>query len=1104
MSATLPPRWEAESSRMKLLFHCAGGSNGNAFPVSSSSSSCADLSSPESPRSQSCLAIGQIESPDDCEIVELTLTTAMRENNQMTGDMISEWVTQDESMTGKIQFNEFSESLENSVSIYLEANQYCTESWNSFDSSNRTDIHDFASTTSSSIPGTDATESPAAGDEDDEEALFLSISSDVVLGTGMDLMNQLALGSTEGWLSIDEAVPDLRSEEPTELCISEGQRERIQAPSNTTYLKFSNFASFEFSQPVRASTSLGRTTSPNATESTVFEQEKVSKFDLKNGKAKVESTHSPTQAISPNKRTTPIGMRARSRKDRMMTSDQTKTHLSQPTGGKNSKVKNSRTTPMDAFARPKRRSDTVSGKLAVVTGQEFCLDSAAQTELTEKHGANEELKHPEGATVGESRENPQKVSSKLGPGSRNYGRSLKAERESSLFPSAPKGPPGHGSAGPKQNRPDVCTSVKEENASTPARKPSASLGVPKPSPSSLAVIDLTAAKPSANQHTAALRSDSQLPHTLLSKLPVKGLASGSELTSVTVKGSGGAPTGLKINERWSKSSLPGSSPSGNTSSTSTSVRSDTAKPPAMRNRTQSLQARTMTSGLKSPSVNNHNVIKQSSVHPAKVSSSTTPKSLPLQRSGSARLSRLNNTVDKNKSRDIKGRSTTSNALVPPAAGGNHQSPVLDQVVTDVATPATNSDNRARCLRQKAKTSLRSSPERGLCLQNISNLGTPSLTDQNIMAKPTWSKAEAEKKNQAVSQLKRLLVQGNKRVEALATVIQHLFTEHEEALKQKKELSLQLINLREELVASSRCCERLHKEKEEVQVSLEETLRRLQEQHKEELVQLENRLRDFYQAEWDKVHETYQEEADKCRAIMEKQVDILRSQHIDEIQSQMEAHSQRTEGLQQQHKTSLQELNVIHQKELENLHKSHMETEASLSEQLAELSAERKSLLERLREEEEQKRMLADRNLKDSHTMYLEQELESLKVVLDMKNNQLHQKEKRLQEMDRLVETNVKLEECLKKVQQENEDYKARMDKHAALSKQLSSEQAKLQQTLQMESKVNKRLSMENEELLWKLHNGDLLASPRRLSPTSPFASPRNSASFPTTAPVSPR
>lgn len=35
-------------------------------------------------------------------------------------------------------------------------------------------------------------------------------------------------------------------------------------------------------------------------------------------------------------------------------------------------------------------------------------------------------------------------------------------------------------------------------------------------------------------------------------------------------------------------------------------------------------------------------------------------------------------------------------------------------------------------------------------------------------------------------------------------------------------------------------------------------------------------------------------------------------------------------------------------------------------------------------------------------MYLEQELESLKVVLEIKNNQLHQKEKKLMEMDKLV------------------------------------------------------------------------------------------------------
>lgn len=77
-------------------------------------------------------------------------------------------------------------------------------------------------------------------------------------------------------------------------------------------------------------------------------------------------------------------------------------------------------------------------------------------------------------------------------------------------------------------------------------------------------------------------------------------------------------------------------------------------------------------------------------------------------------------------------------------------------------------------------------------------------------------------------------------------------------------------------------------------------------------------------------------------------------------------------------------------------------------------------------------------------------------------------------------------------------------------RQLSTEQAVLQESLQKESKVNKRLSMENEELLWKLHNGDL-SSPRKVSPTSTTSpshsfslqSPRTSGLF-SSPPVSPR
>lgn len=74
------------------------------------------------------------------------------------------------------------------------------------------------------------------------------------------------------------------------------------------------------------------------------------------------------------------------------------------------------------------------------------------------------------------------------------------------------------------------------------------------------------------------------------------------------------------------------------------------------------------------------------------------------------------------------------------------------------------------------------------------------------------------------------------------------------------------------------CERLEKEKEEARLTFEETVQKLREEHQTELTQLEERLRAFYSAEWDKTHQAYQEEANKCRALMQQQVKIA-GQHV---------------------------------------------------------------------------------------------------------------------------------------------------------------------------------------------------------------------------------
>lgn len=73
------------------------------------------------------------------------------------------------------------------------------------------------------------------------------------------------------------------------------------------------------------------------------------------------------------------------------------------------------------------------------------------------------------------------------------------------------------------------------------------------------------------------------------------------------------------------------------------------------------------------------------------------------------------------------------------------------------------------------------------------------------------------------------------------------------------------------VSSSQSCGRLEQEKEDLRAAFDGVLQKMQEQHRSDLADLEEKLRTFYAAEWDKVHQVYQEEADKCKAQMEEQV-----------------------------------------------------------------------------------------------------------------------------------------------------------------------------------------------------------------------------------------
>ncbi|NXG60471.1 MTUS1 protein, partial [Hemiprocne comata] len=390
--------------------------------------------------------------------------------------------------------------------------------------------------------------------------------------------------------------------------------------------------------------------------------------------------------------------------------------------------------------------------------------------------------------------------------------------------------------------------------------------------------------------------------------------------------------------------------------------------------------------------------------------------------------------------------------------------------------------------------------------------TQAVTDVHLpgtkTAELTHYKTKCETQNGIILQLKKLLTSSNLKFEALTVVIQHLQSKREEVLKQHEDLSQELVNLRGELATTFATCEKLERDRNELQVAHEGFLQKLNQQHQNDLAELEERLKEFYTAECEKLQSICIEEAEKYKAQLQEQVDNLNVTH-ENIKLELEnRHSEKVEELKKEYESSFLGkyfFKSAHESERTLLEDSFKEKQELLEKKIDELKCENNSLSEKL-ELEKQKQIAKEKtNLKHPQIMYLEQELESLKAVLEIKNEKLHEQDIKLMKMEKLLENNAILTDKIKKIQQENEELKARMDKHMELSRQLSTEQAVLQESLEKESKVNKRLSMENEELLWKLHNGDL-CSPRKLSPSSPsvpLQSPRNSGNF-SSPTVSPR
>uniref|UniRef100_A0A7M4EZB8 Microtubule associated scaffold protein 2 n=1 Tax=Crocodylus porosus TaxID=8502 RepID=A0A7M4EZB8_CROPO len=249
------------------------------------------------------------------------------------------------------------------------------------------------------------------------------------------------------------------------------------------------------------------------------------------------------------------------------------------------------------------------------------------------------------------------------------------------------------------------------------------------------------------------------------------------------------------------------------------------------------------------------------------------------------------------------------------------------------------------------------------------------------------------------------------------------------------------------------CEKLQKEKEELEKQFEDEVRKLHWQQQEELQALEDRLQLQYSSELECLQEENKLQLMRIKCQHQEQVEDITATHEASVLEVENSHTIAIAVLQDEHDSKVQELMSAHELEKKELEENFEKLRLSLQVALAPYQ-------------------------------HLEEDMNSLKQVLEMKNQLIHQQEKRIMELERLAEINLILEEKIQVLQQQNEDFRVRIDQNTVVTRQLSEENANLQEHVEKETEEKKRLSRTNEELLWKLQAGDAM-SHVKLSPTSP-------------------
>ncbi|KAG7516061.1 hypothetical protein JOB18_021773 [Solea senegalensis] len=334
------------------------------------------------------------------------------------------------------------------------------------------------------------------------------------------------------------------------------------------------------------------------------------------------------------------------------------------------------------------------------------------------------------------------------------------------------------------------------------------------------------------------------------------------------------------------------------------------------------------------------------------------------------------------------------------------------------------------------------------------------------------------------------------LEAFVVTTQHYCLKNKTTEENERKLSAEMQKIREEMAWNSMRWESLQREKTALEVAFERELQELQLQQEAELLSVEEGLRKCHSAETEHLRAEHLSEMEELRTQQQEHVEEMTVNHQAAIQELRDMHNITMATLHEEHARTMRDLRKAHEQQKMLLEEDFEKLRLSLQDQVDMLTFQNQSLRDKAKRFEEALRRSTDEQIVEALAPYqhIDKDLKSLKEIVEMKNQQIHQQDKKISDLEKVAQKNVFLEEKVQVLQQQNEDLKSRIELNLVLSRQLSEENANLQESVEKESTDKKRLSRNNEELLWRLQTSPLM---------SPASSPLHRSFSTSPAPSSP-